>query len=160
MPISQSERGRFLASLAPPEKRAAGAAGVARPQASRSDTKLSLDLSGLLMFQIALLQDPRDARGTGVTRGNQEGHQMDRGGTRGVQGTPRGPKGTAGIERETKTTGGNNGGIGAGRKATRTQHTQRPLPFWSKPAAALAGGKGQGPACLLQQALFRPPVGF
>ena len=37
-------------------------------------------------------------------------------------GTPRGPEGTAGgVVRDNKRTGGNNGGIGASRKATRTQ---------------------------------------
>jgi hypothetical protein len=73
--LSQSERSHFLASLTPPEKRAAGAAGISsersrrltRPQASSSDRRGSgekwpLSFSDLLIFKkktlIHAAQDP------------------------------------------------------------------------------------------------------
>jgi hypothetical protein len=77
----------------------------------------------LLHTSLLLLQDPRDTRGTGRHAGGQGGTPKGPGSTE----TPRGPEGTAGGSGETprprgKRTGGNNGGIGASRKATRTQH--------------------------------------
>ena len=53
------------------------------------------------------------------TRGNKEGHQKDRRAQRHHEDR----RAQRGIGRDTKRTGGNNGGIGAGRKATGTQHS-------------------------------------
>ena len=55
------------------------------------------------------------------TRGNKEGHQKDRR----AQKHHEDRRAQRGIGRDTKRTGGNNGGIGAGRKATGIQHPFR-----------------------------------
>jgi hypothetical protein len=52
------------------------------------------------------------------TRGDKEGHQRDRRAQRHYEDR----RAQRGIGRDTKRTGGNNGGIRAGHKATRTQH--------------------------------------
>ena len=57
------------------------------------------------------------------TRGNKEGHQKDRR----AQKHHEDRRAQRGIGRDTKRTGGNNGGIGAGRKATGIQHTRAGL---------------------------------
>ena len=51
------------------------------------------------------------------TRGNKEGHQKDRS----AQKHHEDRRAQRGIGRDTKRTGGNNGGVGAGRKATGVQ---------------------------------------
>ena len=92
---------------------------------------------GALNYYYATVGPKRhQARGTGGHAGGSGGTPKGPEGTRVIQETPRGPEGAAGIKRDTKRTGGNNGGVRAGRKATMRQ--QGPNIYGARTFALLA----------------------